>query len=452
MLLSSGRSWQRGKALLLSSERYAVAIDLGTTTIAAAIVGLPGGEILGKRGSLNPQRIHGLDVVSRLEYACRSSENLEELKTLVNSELSRVAGELIAAAGVDAAQVEMIALAGNPTMSHLLLGLPVESIAHLPYRPRVTKAHRIDTMDLGWSVSFPLYIFPSAGGYVGGDTVAFLYGLGFPEPRTPNPLGPRGSEPCLFLDLGTNGEIALLSGGTLYATSAAAGPAFEGGNLSCGMAALPGAIFSVRQCEGRLVTESIEAAHPVGICGSGVIDAVSLLLEEGVMDPTGRLLDQSEISSPLGSRIQELEGERHFLLYRDAAGFVSLSQADIRQIQLAKAAVRAGLEVLLDKAGIVADSLKEVIITGSFGTSLSFDSLKSIGVLTQNMVNNSRFIREGALAGVICQLSSPSSAEAIEKLSTSLRIIPLSGTPLFERHFLMHINFPNSHLHEPGEF
>jgi uncharacterized 2Fe-2S/4Fe-4S cluster protein (DUF4445 family) len=172
---------------LPSSERVAIAIDLGTTTIAAALITLPGGEILARRGSLNPQRVHGLDVVSRLEYAIRSPENLKELQNLVNKELSRMADELIAAAGIDAGAVAIAAVAGNPTMSHLLLGLPVESLAHPPYRPRVTGSHRLDSPELGWAASFPVYVFPSPGGFVGGDTVAFLYGLGFPEPRTSGP-------------------------------------------------------------------------------------------------------------------------------------------------------------------------------------------------------------------------------------------------------------------------
>ena len=420
---------------MLSSERVAIAIDLGTTTIAAALINLPGGEILARSGSLNPQRVHGLDVVSRLEYAIRSPENLKELQDLVNKELSRMTGELLVAAGVASSAAEIVAIAGNPTMSHLLLGLPVESIAHPPYRPKVTGSRRLDTLELGWPVSAPVYVFPSPGGFVGGDTIAFLYGLGFPDPRSPN------LDPALFLDLGTNGEIALLSGGKLYATSAAAGPAFEGGNLSCGMAALPGAIFSVRQKEGRLVTASVADAHPVGLCGSGVIDAVTLLLEEGLMDDTGRLLDPSEISSPLGSRILEKGGELHFLIYRDAGSFVSLTQGDIRQIQLAKGAVRAGMEVLLDKAGLTGDSLQEVVLTGSFGASLSFESLKTIGVLTQNMVKISRFVREGALSGVIRSLLSPDPGPQIERLSSALRIIPLSGTPLFEQYFMAHINF-----------
>lgn len=453
------------RAPLSSRKRHAVAIDLGTTTIAAALVELDSGRTAARSGCLNPQRRHGLDVVARLEYACRSAANRAELQRLVNGELCRLVTELAESAGIDPAGLEQVAIAGNPTMSHLLLGLPVESLAHPPYRPRSTGSHRVSTADLGWPVQIPAYVFPSPGGFVGGDTVAFLYGLGinsgtrgeergtrsgergarteagefeeYVSPRTSN-LEPRT---CLYLDLGTNGEMVLLAGGKLLATSAAAGPAFEAGNLSCGMAALPGAIDSVAIEEGRLTWTTVAGARPVGVCGSGVLDAIAMLLQEGVMDGTGRLLAPNEVDSPLGSRLAEIDGERHFVLYRDAAGTVSLSQGDVRQVQLAKGAVRAGIEVLLANGGVKAGDLAEVVLTGSFGAALRLQSLKSIGVLTENMVINARFVREGALAGVIRYLIDARAAETVERLASGLRIMPLSGTPAFERYFLEQMDF-----------
>ena len=418
------------------SEKYAIAIDLGTTTLAAALVQLTAGEILSRKGSLNPQRLHGLDVIARLQYAAVSAANLRELQTLVNGELARLAENLLGEAGIAAGQVQQVAIAANPAMTHLLLGLPVDTLARLPYRPRSTAAHTLRTAALGWSNDFPLYVFPSPGGFVGGDTVAFLYGQGFPEPRAQSP------EPALFLDLGTNGEIALLANGELSATSAAAGPAFEGGNLSCGMAALPGAICSVEAQAGRLVTATIDNAPAKGLCGSGVLDTVALLLNEGLLDATGQLLQPSESSSPLGSRLQEIDGERHFVIYRDAKILLSLSQGDIRQVQLAKGAVRAGMEVLFERAGVSADKLKYIVITGSFGASLSFASLKTVGVLSESMLKKTGFVCEGALGGVGSALTNSAAAEQIAKLSGALKIIPLSGTPLFEHYFMEHINFP----------
>lgn len=436
-----------GRVRLLSSEGYGIAIDLGTTTIAAALVQLSDGTTLAKAGSLNPQRAHGLDVIARLQYAGISAENLREMQSAVNEELARVAEELIVEAGVDIQSVEQVVVAGNPTMSHLLLGLSIDSLAHPPYRPRKTDAHTLRTKELGWEKDLPLYVFPSPGGFVGGDTVAFLYGLGlqnsllFPQPGTRNPKRALFPEPALYLDLGTNGEIALLANGKIYATSAAAGPAFEGGNLGCGMAALAGAIYSVELSAGRLVTACVNNVQPKGLCGSGVLDSVALLLSEGLLDQTGRLLDPSESSSPLGSRLQEIDGERHFVLYRDAKNLLSLSQGDIRQIQLAKGAVRAAMEVLFERADIAAHDLQKVVLTGSFGASIRFESLKSVGVLTQNMVNNASFVREGALAGAVRALTEAGSEQQIASLASELKIIPLSGTPLFERHFMEHINF-----------
>lgn len=419
-----------------SAKRYAVAYDLGTTTIAAALVELPSGVSLARSGCLNPQRRYGLDVVARLQYAGLAAANLQELRGLINAALCRLAIELAGMAGIDTAELGRVAIAGNPTMSHLLLGLPVDSLAHPPYRPRDTSSHRVMTADLGWQLDLPAFVFPSPGGFVGGDTVAFLFGLGFPDPRTPVP------EPSLFLDLGTNGEIVLSAAGKLYATSAAAGPAFEGGNLSCGMAALPGAIDRLTVKEGRLAWSTVGGAAPAGLCGSGILDTVAMLLHEGLLDATGRLLDPAEAVTPLGNRLQEIDGERHFVIYRDAASLVSISQADIRQVQLAKGAVRAGMEVLLESGGVAAEDLAATILTGSFGAALRPESLKSIGVLNENMVENARFIREGALAGTIRYLSSPTADDGLARLAASLKIIPLSGTPRFERHFLEQINFP----------
>jgi len=420
---------------LSSASRHAIAIDLGTTTIAAALVELPSGEVRVRSGSLNPQRRIGLDVISRLEYACRSAEHLAELKRLINDELCRLVLELASMEAIEPAALEQVAIAGNPSMSHLLLGLPVESLAHPPYRPRQTGAHRLTTAELGWPLQIPAYVFPSPGGFVGGDTLAFLYGLGFPEPRTPNP------EPALFLDLGTNGEMALLANGKLYATSVAAGPAFEGGNLACGMAALAGAIDTVSFEGGLLSWTTVNAARPAGLCGSGILDTVALLLREGLLDETGRLRDAAEVDSPLGNRLQEIGGERHFVLYRDAARLVSISQGDIRQVQLAKGAVRAGIEVLLERAAVGVADLQEILLTGSFGASLRVESLKSIGILAENMVVNTRFVREGVLVGIVRFVSASGAIPALDKLAQVLRIVPLSGTPVFERRFIENMGF-----------
>ena len=418
-----------------STDRYAAAIDLGTTTIAAALVSIPDGRCLARSGSLNPQRSFGLDVITRLGYADQSAANLQQLTRVINEELCRLIADLTKTAKIAPKQMETVAIAGNPAMSHLLMGLPVDSLVRPPFRPKVTTGHCFSTKDLGWELQAQAYVFPSPGGFVGGDTIAFLYGLGFPDPGSLLP------DHAFFIDLGTNGEIALLSAGKIYAASVAAGPAFEAGNLSCGMAALPGAIDRVTAHDGRLQLRTIGGDRPVGLCGSGVLDTVALLLADGMLDKTGRLLAPEEVRTALGNRLVELESERHFLLYRDASQLVSLSQADIRQVQLAKSAVRAGMEVLLERAGIAEGNIGEVVMTGSFGASLSLRSLKSIGVLTENMVKNARFVSDGALGGVIRFLCSAAAPDDIARLAGRLVILPLSGTPLFERHFMNNMDF-----------
>ncbi len=418
-----------------SSDRLAIAVDLGTTTLAASLLDTATGERLAAAGCLNPQREFGADVVSRLDAACRSEEGRYRMAELVRGEIRRLADELLEGAGRSSDNLLAMAVAGNPAMEHLLLNLPVTSLAFPPYRPLFTAGKTISATELGWNLPAEVYLFPLPGGFVGGDTVAFLHGV---DLRLP------GSAPCLYLDMGTNGEIALAVGDRLLATSAAAGPAFEGGNLSCGMAALSGAISGVSLEGERLTLATVGEKPAVGICGSGVLATIALLLEQGIIDPTGRLLPPEEIPLSLGNRVTTIGGEPVFVLHRDAARMVWLSQGDIRQVQLAKGAIRAGMEVLFDRAGVGSGDVARVVLTGSFGAVLDPRSLKSLGVFTENMVQTTSFIREGALRGVERALLAPGGAAAVDHLAGTIRVIPLSGTPAFEKHFLQHINFPHT--------
>jgi uncharacterized 2Fe-2S/4Fe-4S cluster protein (DUF4445 family) len=419
-----------------SSERVAIGFDLGTTTIAAGLFDPSTGEMLGITGGLNPQRKFGLDVVSRLDAALNCTGALAEMKSAVNVELERMVLELLDGAERKITDLKLVAIAGNPAMEHILLGLPVRSLAFPPYRPLFTSGRTVSTEELGWRNSFDAHIFPMPGGFVGGDLVAFLNGHktdrgdgAFPAAR-------------IYLDLGTNGEIALERGGRIFATSAAAGPAFEGGNIACGMAALKGAISGVFLEEERVRIDVIGEGIPEGICGSGVMSAVSELLRAGIIDYSGRLLQPSEIRNNLANRVIEIKGEAAFVLYRDAGRTVYLGQNDIRQVQLAKAAVRAGVEVLLERAATTESEINDVILTGSFGAHIDPGSLKNVGILPEKMVELCRFEREGALAGIGKSICSPGGFAEIDALAGAIRVIPLSGTPLFEKHFLEQMNFP----------
>ena len=406
------------------------AADIGTTTLAVSLVDLRTGERLARTGAANPQREFGADVVKRLEVAVRFPAKREEMTRLVRQALERLVGELLHAAGRGWEELQRVAFVGNPTMEHFLLGLPVDSLAFPPHRPLFTGGKETDTATLGWDVRVPATVFPLPGGFVGGDLLAFVYGCGEKGGRR------------LFLDLGTNGEIALDANGEVFATSAAAGPAYEGGNLACGMVALDGAICRVTIAGERVALTTVGGGRPRGICGSGVFDAVAAMLAAGVLDRSGRIVGAAEVPSNLANRLVEVEGERAFVLYRDAAGAVFITQDDIRQIQLANAAVRSGIEVLCQRAGITPAELDEVVVTGSFGAELFPPSLKSHGIIGEEMVGITRFVREGALAGAERALCESQGEERVEALARAIKVVPLSGTPAFEKLFFSHMDFP----------
>ena len=410
---------------------YALAIDLGTTTLAASLVDCGTGERRAISGALNPQRRFGADVISRLDAAVNSAERREEMAELIRAELRKLGRELCDATGISWSDVKKVAIAGNPAMQHILMGLDVTSLAFPPYRPLYTSGTHLSAADLGWDGRAEVYLFPMPGGFVGGDTVAFIYGV---DP----------GDATLCLDMGTNGEIALIAGETVWATSAAAGPAFEGGNLSCGMAALPGAISSVRIEGERLKLRVIGDGQPAGICGSAAIEAVTELLRCSLLEATGRLRSQDEIESNLAARVIEYRGGTAFVLHRDAKRLIVLTQDDIRQLQLAKAAIRGGIDVLAERSRIQCNALKHVILTGSFGAVVQAEWLKTIGIFDESMVQTTRFTPEGALAGVEKALTGRDDFNAVEDLAHRFRVVPLSGTPLFESLFMRHIDFPRS--------
>lgn len=413
-----------------SYRRLVAAFDLGTTTIAASLLDPASGKRLAATGALNPQRPWGADVLARLT-AGGDPETLRAMQVALAREMERMTAELLAQVGAGTADLARVAIAGNPSMETIALALPVESLAHPPFRPLFSAGKSVSTIELGWSREYPAYLLPLPGGFVGGDLLAFLFGM---------PEAPLAA--TLFLDVGTNAEIALFDGERYLATSAAAGPAFEGGNLKCGMAALPGAVSAVRIEGDRVVITAISGAPPRGICGTGVLDTVAALLEHGIVDATGRLLPAAEIDSNLANRVQEVNGIPAFILHRDAKAVVYLDQEDIRALQLAKGALRGGMEILLGKAGLSADEVSRVVLTGSFGAVLAPDVLKKVGIFNEKMVRITSFVREGALAGVERVLLTTEGVDEMEDLAQKVRVIPLSGTPLFEKHFLANIDFP----------
>lgn len=403
-----------------------LALDLGTTTLAGRLVDACG-RTLAESRLLNPQRELGSDVIRRLEAAYKGEG--ERLQRLLVAGIDQLLSELLSLSGLRRESLRGAAAAANPAISHLLRRLPVDAILFPPHRPRHPEGALLDPVELGLDLPVPLYLFPQVSGYVGGDLVAFLFACPPPEVVT------------LYIDVGTNGEMALFADGRWWVTSVPAGPAFEGAEIACGMAATPGAIRGVRVEDDALRLLTVADRPPLGICGSGLVEAVAAARDGGLMDRHGTLLASEQVTTNL-ARYLVADGESYALrLYRDATRELRLTQADIRAFQLAKGAVRAGIDCLLGRAGVAAEQVGAVLLTGSFGLSLAPETLKKVAMLPENMVDRVRFVPAGALLGTVRYLLEPEAATRLESLVQSLKPYPLSGTPAFETAFLHAIDF-----------
>jgi uncharacterized 2Fe-2S/4Fe-4S cluster protein (DUF4445 family) len=408
----------------MSEMKLKLALDLGTTTLAGRLLG-PGGSIVAEAQCRNPQSEFGFDVIRRLEAALDGHAG--RLQLLLAQGISELVRKLLSQANATPSAIDAAAAAGNPAVTYLLRRLPPEEILFPPHRPRERSGALIPPGDLGLEFSVPLYIFPLVSGYVGGDLVAFVFAGGPAKAGT------------LFLDIGTNGEMALRTGQGWWTTSVAAGPAFEGAGISCGMPAEAGAVEDVFLEGDSLRLKTIGGATPCGLCGSGVASAVAAARQGGLIDHYGTLAEPGSVETNLARYLVETAGGRALRLYRDASVEILLTQEDIRSFQLAKGAVRAGVECLLHRAG--ANDPVRLLVTGAFGLHLPQDVLKTVAIIPQTMVESVCFIPDGALAGVCRSLTEDGGAAAIESLALQLRPYPLSGTPAFEKAFLEGMNF-----------
>jgi uncharacterized 2Fe-2S/4Fe-4S cluster protein (DUF4445 family) len=410
----------------VTDKETLLALDLGTTTLAGRLIDRDG-RTLAEATERNPQAQLGADIVRRLELAHNGQG--EQLQRLLVEGLERLIGTLLISAGTDRQTIASAAAAGNSGICALLRGQSVERLLFPPHRPRETQGLYLDVQALGFNLPVPLYLFPLVTGYVGGDLVAFLLSQ-----------APYGNN-TLYLDIGTNGELALHSNARWWTTSVAAGPAFEGGGISCGMAAALGAVSGVTLDGDRLRLEVIGGGVPRGLCGSGLAETVAAALEGGLIDCHGTLADPLQVPSNLARYLDGGSGKRCLRLYRDASVDLCLTQEDLRTFQLAKGAIRAGVDCLLARAGLSADSIAEVVVTGAFGFSLALRILKRVALLPENMIDRVRFAEAGVLAGCCRLLLDEAGPEKAQLLADALTPYPLSGTPAFEKAFLSALDF-----------
>ena len=384
----------------------------------------------GKLGAMNPQIAYGEDVVSRIAYANQSDSHRLTLQARLVETLNEMLAELCAGAGARREQVVDAVVVGNTAMHHLFAGLSVRQLGQAPYVAAVTEPLNLPVGQIGLAMApgATVHLPPNIAGYVGADHVAMLLAT----------QAWQAKDVTVALDIGTNTEISLAVGGRLLSCSCASGPAFEGAHIQAGMRAAPGAIERVHRVEGEFRISTIENKPPVGICGSGILDAVAEMLAGGVIDRRGILQRGVE-----GVRNGERGGE--FLLVPAKAGEagheILVNRRDVNEIQLAKAAIRAGVEILLLEAGLADADIQQFIVAGAFGTYLYLPSAVRIGMFPD--LPHERFHQVGNAAGMGARqmlISIHKRQEALEILK-KMEYIELTTHPAFSDTFVQAISF-----------
>jgi uncharacterized 2Fe-2S/4Fe-4S cluster protein (DUF4445 family) len=416
-----------------TGRRHALAFDLGTTTVVATLLDLESGQPLAVHSMLNRQQPFGADVISRISATMLDPATLDQLRARAQESLAQLAVEACEEADVDAEEVYEIALCGNATMMHLALGIDPEPLSMAPF---VVATHQLPptrAADLGVAVHprAPAFVFPSLGAYVGGDIVAGMLATGLS----------RDKRIRLFIDVGTNSEIALGCNERVLATAAPAGPAFEAAQIRCGMRAAEGAIEGVRIEDDAVELQVIGDVEAMGLCGSGLVDCVAELVRAGLLDHSGRFVpdeDAATIAPQLSERLTKIGEERVFMLHDD----VFLSQRDVRELQFAKASIATGWNILLREYGIEPGDVQQVLLAGSFGAYLSPASAVRIGLVPPLALP--RIVSAGNVAGEgakIVLLSHRERAEA-QSIVREVEYVELSGRADFNDLFVDQLAFP----------
>jgi uncharacterized 2Fe-2S/4Fe-4S cluster protein (DUF4445 family) len=415
-----------------TAESYAVAFDIGTTTLVGTLMNLRTGMAEAVRSTLNGQAPYGADVISRISHAMTGPDAVRELQAAVLRTMNEVLEGLYQDSGMARQRVYEAVVVGNATMLHLFLGVDPTPIAVHPFTPAFLEPIEVGAAEVGLQIhpNGRVQTLPSLGAYVGADIVAGALAMGIA----------REDRVRLFVDVGTNGEIVLGSAQRALATAAPAGPAFEGSQIQSGMRATEGAIEGVTLGDGVELQVIGGDVPPLGVCGSGLVDAAAQLLLAGLLDHSGRLRSRDEVPAhPLASRLVELAGVRAFEL----AEGVHLTQKDIRELQFAKGSIATGIKVLMDIMGVAPDDLDEVLLGGSFGSYLHPESARVIGLVPP--VDVDRIIAVGNSAGEGAKIAALSYRErqVAFDLVDRIEYVELSGRADFNDSFVAVLRFPD---------
>ena len=421
---------------------FAVAIDVGTTTVVAALLDVNTGKQIACIGMLNPQVKFGDDVLSRINAQNQSDKNLKSLQREIIAACNKLINELCLTHNVKNENIYSVSIAGNTAMENLLLGTPSRALGEIPFISPFCKSLRFSASELGFVVNpcAEIYIFPIIGGFVGGDIVSGLVASRLDE----------RANPTVFVDVGTNGEIVLLYNGELFAASAAAGPAFEGARIESGMRASAGAIEKVIIQDGNVLINVIKNVDPKGICGSALIDAAAELLRCGIIDETGRILSPGECpaETPQGllKRIVKSKNGDSFdflLTPPESKKKIFLTQKDIRELQLASGAIRAAINILLKKAGLAPEEIDSVLIAGGFGYFIRRAHAKRIGLIPNLPDAKIRFVGNSSLEGAKAVLFSHERMRYSEGIAAKVKYVEVSLDPEFQMEFATAMMFPS---------
>lgn len=412
---------QEQYAIAQAEEGVGIVVDIGTTTLVMAVIDLQEGRCVAETKVMNPQRIYGADVINRME-ACRKY-GVAKLQDMVLQEVGQVLRRVLSTNQ----KIRRMVVCGNSIMEHIFLGIDPGKLSEYPYRCEFEETQVVDSQRLfeDWVEnvpSFPVIVLPNIAAFVGGDTVAGMICMDMDR-----------QEDILLIDLGTNGEMALSHGGMIYTTSTAAGPAFEGGNMVCGVASIPGAICGI-QMDGEDVQyqmlsgpsagsqelygcEKMVQNQPIGICGSGYIEGISELLSQSLMDETGYM------EQPV-----EIEGE------------ICIVPADIRNFQLAKSAVRSGINILCRRAGISFKEIHKVYISGGFGKSSNLAALANLKIIPKEFIAKTRLLGNTALEGAIHVLLQDDMARLLAIRARCVHL-DLADDPQFYEEYVKNMSF-----------
>lgn len=406
---------------------YSIAVDIGTTTVVLYLINLANGVQVGAYAFANPQSRYGADVISRIDYTINHAEGCRELKQTLLKALNEGIRHLASRHGIDPARIYHAAVAGNTVMLHMLLGVSAAGIANAPYVPVFTDGLELSGRELGLEI-YPeglVELLPSVSGYVGADIIADLLAADFESEKW-----------RLLVDIGTNGEIVLGNRERAFACSAAAGPAFEGANITFGMIGAPGAIAGYQvEANGEISCQIIANQEPKGICGSGLVDIIAALYSQGIISSTGAFQE-----GRAEGRLAEYLGQR---AYRVIPGKeIFLTQKDVREYQLAAGAIAAGIRILMKEAAIRETDIDRLYLAGGFGNYINPESAAVLGLIPKTLLKKVVKLGNGAGAGAKQYLLDRGAKARIAGLKQWITYIELSARADFQEHFMEAMFFP----------